>query len=139
MMTSHSGHVSVERHREIGACCEVRGVSHFWAEPGEHSSELEVAPCPKRHPQKDGASRITPPLYRWRADTQMAVAEKTQTIAYKKFMVKQDLECGSSKSYAGTAGGVGEGGGSRERGLSGAGKCLKVTPEDETKSAVGRD
>jgi len=46
-MTSHSRHVSTEGHGEMGACCEVRGVSSFWAEPEEHSSELEVVPRPK--------------------------------------------------------------------------------------------
>lgn len=51
----------------------------------------------------------------------MAVAEKTQTAAYKKFMVKQGHERGSSKPHAGAAGGVGVGGGSGEGGLSGAG------------------
>lgn len=38
VMTSPSRHVSRGGHREMGACCEVQAVSHFWAESGEHSS-----------------------------------------------------------------------------------------------------
>lgn len=52
---------------------------------------------------------MTPPLYRWRADTQMAVAEKKKDImAHKKCMVEQGLKRGgSSRSHAGAAAGVG--------------------------------
>lgn len=51
---------------------------------------------------------MTPPPYRWRADTQMAVAEKKDIMAHKKCMVEQGLKHGvSSRSHAGAAAGVG--------------------------------
>lgn len=51
-------------------------MNHFWAEPGELRSQLEGMISPKGFLRKDGASRLTSPLYRWRADTHMVVAKK---------------------------------------------------------------
>lgn len=100
--------LSMEGHREMGACCKALSMSHLCADPREHSSQLEVIPAPKGCSQKDGARKWHPHCTDGELTHRWQWLKKKDIMAHKKCMVEQGLtQGGSSRSYAGAAAGVG--------------------------------